>query len=237
MDPNWFLLLYSIIAAGTLGLYLLLPKERQPSWFRFGVALAGLSLIALLIAMVRRAAGPLMPQYPWFILLSAAAVASAVMMICQKRILYAALCFVLTNLSVAALLLLQQARFLAIALVIVYAGAILVIYVFVLMCVRQEPPAEHDQSARAPFFAVLVGFALLGAILQLALTPLPQEFQDQANTAVIEGGTAQALAEELFKHHIAAFEIAGVILLIAAVGAIAIMRAPRIPEEKTKRTT
>jgi len=220
-----------------MGLFLLLPKDRQPSWFRAGVALTGLSLIALLFAMLRRAAGPLMPQYPWFILISAAAVASAVMMICQKRILYAALCFVLTNLSVAALLLLQQARFLAIALVIVYAGAILVIYVFVLMCVRQEPPAEHDRSARTPFFAVLVGFALLGAILQLALTPLPQAFPDEANSEVIKSGTAQAMAQELFNHHIAAFEIAGVILLIAAVGAIAIMRAPRIPEDDTKRLT
>ena len=220
-----------------MGLFLILPKDRQPSRLHIGVTLAGLSLIALLIAMLRRAAGPVMPQYPWFILISAAAVASAVMMICQKRILYAALCFVLTNLSVAALLLLQQARFLAIALVIVYAGAILVIYVFVLMCVRQEPPAEHDRAAREPFFAVLVGFALLGAILQLAMTPLPQSYTDETKSELIESGTAQAIAQELFNHHIAAFEIAGVILLIAAVGAIAIMRAPRIPEEKSKRIT
>jgi NADH-quinone oxidoreductase subunit J len=237
MDPNWFLLLYSIIALATLGLYLLLPKARQPSWPRIGAAMAGLALIALLIAMVRRVAGPLTPEYPWFIIISAAAVTSAVMMICQKRSLYAALCFVLTNLSVAALLLLQQATFLALALVIVYAGAILVIYVFVLMCVRQEPPAEHDQSARAPFLAVLVGFALLGSILQLALTPLPQSYNNKTQEALTDTGTAMALAQELFNHHVAAFEIAGVILLIAAVGAIAIMRAPRITEEKSKRIT
>ena len=69
MNPNWFLILYSIIAVGTLGLYLLLPKDRQPSWFRIGAAMAGLALIALLIALLRRAAGPLTPQYPWFTVL------------------------------------------------------------------------------------------------------------------------------------------------------------------------
>ena len=154
-------------------------------------------------------------------------------MICQKKALYSALYFVITNLAVAAMLLLQQAEFLAIALVIVYAGAIMVIYVFVLMFCSQDRPAEYDTQAHRPFWAVLIGLVLIGSLLQLLLEPLPRAGAAgpaSAQAALTDTATALQLGRELFNNQVVALEIAGVILLIAAIGGIAIIKGPRIKD-------
>ena len=257
MEINWFMIIYTLFAAGALGLYLMLPRSRRTGLPKTGGFLAGTALAVLLGMLLYFYRSSLAGEHFWFCLFSVAAVVSAVLMLCQKRVLYSALCFVLTNLAVAALLLLQQAQFLAIALVIVYAGAIVVIYVFVLMLSQQERVPEYDKSARAPFLAVLVGFSLLGSILQLVLlgpgggdsksnnpveasrdnlTARPSQAPPERVTRsdLSETGTAQALGRELFDKHAVAFEVAGVILLIAAAGAIAILKAPRLKEQKQK---
>jgi NADH-quinone oxidoreductase subunit J len=150
-----------------VGLYLLLRPSRRP--FTIAGAVLGLGAVAWLL--FRAAAGAGTPeQRPeiFFVIFSLIAVASAVRMITHSQPVYSALYFILVVLSSAGLFLLLQAEFMAFALVIVYAGAILVTYVFVLMLAQQrsEPhdasdQPEYDRVPREPGAGALVGFVML----------------------------------------------------------------------------
>lgn len=92
------------------------------------------------------------------------------------RPVFAALFFILVILSGAAAAILLEAEFLAFALIIVYAGAILITYLFVLMLAQQEGASEileYDRSPRDPIAAVLVGMVLL-AVLGSAIFDFPR---------------------------------------------------------------
>jgi NADH-quinone oxidoreductase subunit J len=78
--------------------------------------------------------------------------------------------FALVTLSVCGLFLLQSAPFLASATVIVYAGAIIVTFLFVLMLAQQAGTTNYDQNARQPGIIAFTGFVLMGALL-FAITP------------------------------------------------------------------
>ena len=104
----------------------------------------------------------------FFIIFSLCAVAAAIRMVTHERPIYCALYFVLIVISTAGLLLMLEAEFMAFALIIVYAGAILITYMFVLMLANQaENPEEpysqaiYDRIPREPAAAVVVGFLLL----------------------------------------------------------------------------
>jgi NADH-quinone oxidoreductase subunit J len=125
-------------------------------------------------ALVAKTAGG-MDVYFW--LFAAIAVIGAVRVITHPRPVYSALYFVLTVMATAGLFVLMWAEFMAAALVLIYAGAILVTYVFVIMLAAEAQPvaaagrpmheqlAEHDAISREPIIASAVGFALLGIIL------------------------------------------------------------------------
>ncbi len=104
----------------------------------------------------------------FFVIFSLAAIGGAVRMISHERPIYCALHFVLVVIASAGLLLLLEAEFMAFALIIVYAGAILITYMFVLMLANQghdadspETMAYYDKIPREPAAAVGVGFLLL----------------------------------------------------------------------------
>jgi NADH-quinone oxidoreductase subunit J len=147
-----------------------------PKAVRGGAGVVGLGVFAwMLVEGVKSLAGPEVggvhpnnrPEV-FFLIFSLIAVASAVRMITHSRPVYCALYFVMVVLSSAALFLLLEAEFMAFALVIVYAGAILITYMFVLMLAQQSPQAdqpdaqpEYDVVAREPAAAAVVGFIML----------------------------------------------------------------------------
>jgi NADH-quinone oxidoreductase subunit J len=225
---NTWPLINAIVVLAALGLFWLLPRGRR-SRFRF------LGAIATMLALLMLAAGFLLQTRPyfaaarfWFTFFAVLALASAVLMICQRQPLYSALYFVVTTLCVAALLLLQKAQFLAVALVIIYTGAILVVYVFVLMLSRQEHLPAYDTTSRQPLPAVIIGFILLGALLQFLLIGLPREnpaaLDDSLAPAIISRGSVESFGREIFDHHLIALIAAALVLLVAAVGAITLAR-------------
>lgn len=117
----------------------------------------------------------------FFVIFSLIAIASAVRMITHHRPVYSALYFIMVVLSSAALFLLLEAEFMAFALVIVYAGAILITYMFVLMLAQQAPDAEHpgaqpeyDVIPREPAAAVLVGFIMLAVFTNMVFGGVAQ---------------------------------------------------------------
>ena len=168
------------------------------------------------------------PASPW---------PGAVRVITHPRPVYSALYFVLTVFASAGLFVLLQAEFMAAALVLIYAGAILITYVFVIMLASQTSPSgsssnfvsEYDAVSREPVIAAVVGFAMMGILLFVifdrAGNLAPQALPTSADTDVekMEGAT-QKLGVYLFKHQSVNLELAGLILTISMVGAIVIAR-------------
>jgi len=217
------------LALGALGLFLMLPRFLRVSFPKAGGILALAALAGLFGAMLSGSQADRTGEHYWFAIFGAMAIACAVLMICQKRALYAALYFVLTAAAVAGLILLQQGEFLALALIIVYSGGIVVIYIFALILSQQQNLTECDTDTRTPFLAILVGFFMLGSILRLLFNSVEPPAETDLSALV---GTAEALGRELFTNHVVALEVAGVILLIAAVSAIAIIKAPKVKDSQ-----
>ena len=168
-------LFYAAAALGAVVLYLMM--EQRPAAFRAALTVSGLAAVGLMLNAVARSApapeglpapGPVF----WLhVLLAFVAVAGAARMVTHPRPVYAALYFVLVILAVAVNFLLLEAEFMAFALLIVYAGAILITYLFVLMLAQQsgdratrgEESAWYDRTPREPVAALLLAFVVLAA--------------------------------------------------------------------------
>ena len=118
----------------------------------------------MLASRVCAAEGPL-GETILFTVFATSAIVCAILMITNHNPVYSALWFALVTLSVCGLFLLQSAPFLAAATVIVYAGAIVVTFVFVIMLAQQSGATVYDQRSRQPFLATVAAFLLLGALL------------------------------------------------------------------------
>jgi NADH-quinone oxidoreductase subunit J len=149
------------VILGFLGIYLLLPRVRG-SRPVLGAGCAGLAL--LLLGGQAAAIEVVLPEKILFFAFSGIAIAAGAMMISQKNPVHAALSFALVVLSTCGLFLLQAAPFLMAATIIIYAGAIVVTFLFVIMLAQQAGVSGADQRSREPFLASLAGFVLIGAL-------------------------------------------------------------------------
>jgi len=226
----------AIMAIGVWGL--MPPASIRPK--AVGLLLAGLGA-GLLGVRLHVASGPLL-ETVLFALFSAGAILFSILMITNRKPVYSALWFALATLSVCGLFLLQYAPFLAAASVIIYAGAIVVTFVFVIMLAQQAGATIYDQHSRQPLAATLCAFILLAAILATLPAARPLRSADtsiaqtQPPTAFKENPLSRAthnaplhsihgLGRSLFGDYLFAVELAGTLLLVATIGAIAI--APR----------
>ena len=147
--------------AGAAAIYLLLP--RPPLSRAAGALLGGLALRAGRLAR-RRLQRPDARTF-LFYAFSAAAVGFGALLVTQRNPARAALSFALVVLSTCGLFLLLAAPFLMAATIIIYAGAIIVTFLFVLMLAQQEGPSDADARSREPLLATIIGFVLLGTLL------------------------------------------------------------------------
>ncbi len=161
-------LLFLGLAIGGLGLCAALPRRRVNPRV-LGVVLGGLGIGIVLLGLGLKNPDTL-PNYNFYIF-AAILLGSSLRVITHPRPIYAALYFILAILASAGLYLLLSAEFMAFALIIVYAGAILITYLFVIMLATQAPSedklealADYDIEARSPIVAALTGFVLLASL-------------------------------------------------------------------------
>ncbi len=241
MTPAAAYALYLIISVGGAGLCLLLG---DPSRSRsVAGAILGLSAVgALFVLLGLRLAAP-DASTAMFYLFSAIAVVAAARVVTHRRPIYSALYFVLVVLAVAALLVLQQAEFLALALIILYAGAIMVTYLFVIMLAQPSGAPAYDRHSREPLLAVLLGFLVMAAIAGRAgdwrrpeaAPGIPVRADVPGSVGEVQSlGNTTAIGAELMTKYIMVVEIGGVLLLVAMVGAVAMARK-RVPVEGWRR--
>lgn len=162
--------LYVVCALGGVGVAMALPRRDAKLQIIGGVVFAAaLGLAALALGLKASGAGglPNLFFYPFAIL----GLGAAVRMVTHPRPVYSALYFILTIIASCGMYLLLSAEFMAFALVIIYAGAILITYLFVIMLAMQAPSStneelidETDAVAREPVLAAAIAFILLGIL-------------------------------------------------------------------------
>jgi NADH:ubiquinone oxidoreductase subunit 6 (subunit J) len=154
------------VALGLAAVYLLLPRARRypPVW---GGLLGGLAVVVAGWWLIHFEAdsGKDVTEAVLFYAFAGLAVLSAGLMVAHSNPVYAALSFAMVVLSTCGLFLLLGAPFLTAATVIVYAGAIVVTFLFVIMLAQQMGYSGADQRSREPFLASLAAFVLLAAVL------------------------------------------------------------------------
>ncbi|HUU95897.1 MAG TPA: NADH-quinone oxidoreductase subunit J [Phycisphaerae bacterium] len=214
-------LLITLLTLGGVGLYLAMPGGRLNIGRAALVVLAGAAAALVAFLLPNLSAGA---DGGWFIALALIGLWGAIRVVTHRKPVYSALYFILVVIAVTGMLVLMQAEFLAAAVVIIYAGAILVTYVFVIMLAQQEGgPARYDRQAREPFVGVLTGFILLAIIAARVFTA---GFGEASLPPVDEttAGSVQNVGTHLLTQFVVGLELAGVLLLAAMVGAIAIAR-------------
>jgi NADH-quinone oxidoreductase subunit J len=156
------------------------------------------------------------------------AMGSALLCISRKNPIASALWLVVTLFALAALFVLLDAQFIAALQVLVYAGAIMVLFLFVIMLLNLGRPGPTDIKGPAGLViaAVLAG-ALLLQLRVLSQSTLPSAIQLPAGTVAAlqqQQGIIGAVANPLFGAYLIPFEIASVLLLAAIVGAVVLAK-------------
>jgi len=161
----------------------------------------------------------------FFILFSATAVIASLLAVTRREPIYSVLFLVLTLCATAGLFLMLGAYFLAVLQVLIYAGAVVVLFLFVVMLIRREDtdkPRFPGLQAKivAPLVAVLLGLPLLFSLWMRD----GSEGREASGTLLPSGGETASIGRALFSTHILPFEVASLLLLVAVLGAMALAR-------------
>ena len=150
-----------------------------------------------------------------FFFFAALAVGAAINVIAQKHVLYSSLSLIVMLTAVSALFILLEAEFLAVINVIVYAGAIVVLFVFVIMLLNL--PVDEDGVDRLRWLK-FVGIPL-GIFLLLMVGATVWNVGLSANATQMPG-TPEAIGASLFTDYLLPFELTSLLILIALMGAV-----------------
>jgi NADH-quinone oxidoreductase subunit J len=247
-DAQWpYAIAFLLFAAG---MWLLLPRAvRRGRRVGAGLVIAGLGLLTLLVHFgVSFARGE--PYVSWhphatgepakafdavFLALAAITVGSAIPAVTLRSPVYCAIWFAMTLLGTAGLFLYQGAQFLAVATIVVYAGAILVTFLFVLMLAQPQGDSYYDRLSWEAMLSACAGAVMVGMLTmtvvqafedpgrRLSTTSASPEMAKARDAQILTGEHVASLGARLFSTHLVAVEVAGTLLLIALVGAIAIV--------------
>ena len=165
-----------------------------------------------------------------FFVFAAVAIGSALGVVLARSPVASLLFMVVTLSSLAGVFVLLEAHFLAAVQIIVYAGAIMVLFLFVIMLLNLGHDFERD--LKGGVFAVL-SFAVVGAMAGMLARRLGDGSAVDAimgtggqaiDAAVLEHGAVGAIAQPLYTTYVVPFEITGILLLVAIVGALALAK-------------
>jgi NADH-quinone oxidoreductase subunit J len=157
-----------------------------------------------------------------FLIFAAIAVVAAINVVVQTHPISSAVSLIGVMGSLAVLYLLLGAEFIAAAQVIVYAGAVMVLFVFVIMLLNAGAEARVGRS----FVASLLGAPVLIALLAV-LAWVVERIYPRGTTVHFggfTGGSAQAVGRALFTTYLLPFEITSILVLIAIIGAVVLAR-------------
>jgi NADH-quinone oxidoreductase subunit J len=271
--------IFAIVILGAGGTYLLLPHKHGRTKPRVAhlVGLVLATIATILLASTWRPAGPFVSNVSFF-LFGLAAVFGSLLTITSRNPIHSALWFASVVLATSGLFLLSGAQLLAAGTVIVYAGAIIVTFLFVIMLAQMEGLATYDRMARSPFWATLSSyllfFGLIYALFAFRMGPRGMDVRSADGTPVkllvpavdrlgnlkgltpdqklilsralpptstlpeatgerkAAGAHVAGLGGTLYTEHLVTVELAGTLLFVALIGALAIA-TPKPPVRPT----
>jgi len=158
-------------------------------------------------------------------------VAGAIVAVAAPNLVYSALALLLTFIHIAGIYVLLNAEFIAAVQIIVYAGAILVLYLFVLMLFNpeQEKLYLHKQYPVGIFLGVVVLFLMILAAFKTEILGQKGSFTVEAVRSI---GHTDSIGRVLYTEYIFPFEIASLILLVAMFGAILLAGRGQRPRKR-----
>ena len=156
-----------------------------------------------------------------FILFATICAVSAVLMITRPNPVISALFLVLNFASLAGLYLTLNAQFIAVAQVIVYAGAIMVFFLFVLMLLNPEKEKRFfEDKLKLRIFIIAIVALILVQIIYMIFLSNPSDSITSEVSRSVQTGTIENIGREMFTNYILPFEAAGYLLLAATIGAM-----------------
>jgi NADH-quinone oxidoreductase subunit J len=159
------------------------------------------------------------PQLAIFLILAAVAVAGAVSLILQRHPIHSALSLVVVMVSLALMYLLQGAEFIAAVQIIVYAGAIMVLFIFVIMLLNAGEEERTNLSRLAKYVGVPLGSVFLVEVAYwIGRATL------RLGSAPPEAVSTRDLSSLLFRDYVFPFELTSFLILIALLGALVLAR-------------
>lgn len=164
-----------------------------------------------------------------FFALAIVAIAAAVGVLVSKNAVYSALALLVNFAVLAVMYVMLHAQFVAVVQVIVYAGAIVVLFLFVIMLIGTETRllGTRGRSRQiATIIAVVAGVAFLASVVYVSMAGTLASDQGR----VPGNGAVQAIGEALFTQYLLPFELASVLLLVAMIGAVVLARKPKSDE-------
>jgi len=160
-----------------------------------------------------------------FIVFGSICAVTAVLVITRINPVISALFLVVNFASLAGLYLILNAQFIAIAQIIVYAGAIMVFFLFVIMLLN--PESEKKFFSHKPYikiFTVVVVALVFVQIIYMIFLAQPSEEMTREITKSVSAGTIEQIGRELFTNYVLPFEATGYLLLAATIGALVIAK-------------
>ncbi len=152
-----------------------------------------------------------------FLIFAALSVLCGVLVVTRTQPVSSALALIGVMVSLAALYLVLGAQFLAAAQIVVYAGAIMVLFVFVIMLLNAGGERRTQGSVMVPLLGVPLLLTLLGTMAYLIWRTFPSA---QVQFGAFTSGTPAAVGRSLFTTYLLPFEITSLLVLIAIVGAV-----------------
>ena len=169
-----------------------------------------------------------------FWVLGAIAVAGALGVVAAPKAVYSALSLASTMIALAIIYVAQDAMFLGVVQVVVYTGAVMMLFLFVLMLIGVDSAQSLTETIRGQRIAALLAGLGFGVLLIAGIgSGVTGGFVglDQAN----ENGNVQGLAQLIFTRDLWAFELTSALLITAALGAMILAHRERLEPRKTQR--
>lgn len=160
-----------------------------------------------------------------FIILALIGLASAILLVFQKNPVYSALLLITHFFALAGFYLLLNAQFLAVLQILVYAGAIMVLFVFVIMLLNlQNEEALKDPFNLRKIIASLFGFVLLLQFGIFYFLKAKQDLDIKSSPNSFEAGSVEKIGELLFTTYLIPFEVTSFLLLVGIIASIVLAK-------------
>ncbi len=160
----------------------------------------------------------------FFILVGAVSIAAAIGVVTSRQPIHAALYLLVHFASLAVMYITLDAQFLAAVQVIIYAGGIVILILFVIMLLGSEQlEGEFKEMTWGPYIGLALGLVLIGSMMFSLMSAFGGA---PATPEALDGGAPYAVGLELFTKYILPVELVAVLLLVALIGALLVARMP-----------